>query len=405
MEGKIIIIGTGQAGIQAATSLRAEGFEGSILMFSDEKDVPYQKPTLSKEFLLDALPEERIALKPGKFFSNKAIETILGNGVTSIDTKAQTILTESGESYNYDHLIIATGARNRILQLEGNAADEICYLRTLEESKNLKDSFKEMQHLTIIGGGFIGLEIAAAARKKDIEVEVIELQSKLMSRVLPPVISDIFEAKHKANGVKIHFNKAVKSYNKTEAGKIVELTTGEKIKTDFVVAGIGVIPNDEIAKAAGIHCTNGIEVDEFNRTNISNIYAIGDCAFHYNPFMDGKVRLESVQNAMDQGMTVAANIMHKKEPYHKAPWFWTTQYDLKLQMAGSNQNFTNYYVRGNMEEEKFSVFYFTDDKLIGADSINKGADHMAARKLLQNEVSPTQAQIEDESFRLKDLLK
>ena len=405
MDGKVIIIGTGQAGIQAATSLRAEGFEGSILMFSDEQDIPYQKPTLSKEFLLDVLPEERIALKPGKFFSNKAIETVLGNAVTKIDTSAQTISTASGDDYEYDHLIIATGARNRILNLSGDAASEVTYLRTLEESKYIKSSFDNIKHLTIIGGGFIGLEIAAAAVKKEIAVDVIELQPKLMSRVLPPVISDVFEAKHKNSGVKIHFETSVTSIHKKNGRKIVALSDSKNIETDFIVAGIGVIPNDEIAKEAGIHCTNGIEVDEFNRTNIANVYAIGDCAFHYNPFMDNKVRLESVQNAMDQGMTVAANIMHKKEAYHKVPWFWTTQYDLKLQMAGNNQNFTHYYVRGKIEDEKFSVFYFIDEKLIGVDSINKGADHMAARKLLQNDVSPTKEQVENEDFRLKDLLK
>jgi 3-phenylpropionate/trans-cinnamate dioxygenase ferredoxin reductase subunit len=402
---KVVIIGTGQAGVQAATSLRAEGFEGSIVMISDELATPYQKPTLSKEFLLDTLPEERIALKPGIFFSNKSIDLILGDAAIRIDTKNQLVTLSSGNHYNYDFLIIATGARNRMLSLRGQKATNILYLRTLEECKILKDNFNNIKHLTIIGGGFIGLEIAASARKKNIDVAVIELQSKLMSRVLPPIIADVFEAEHCNNGVEFHFQKSVIEIEELEnQTSIVRLSDESSLITDLIVAGIGVIPNDELARDAGIHCSNGIEVDEFNRTNIENIYAIGDCAFHYNPFMGEKVRLESIQNAMDQGMTVAAHIMQKNEPYHKTPWFWTNQYDLKLQMAGSNQSFSHYFIRGSIAEHKFSVFYFKDEKLIGVDSINRGSDHMMARKLLQEAVAPTQSEIEDEHFKLKELL-
>ncbi len=405
MERKVVIIGTGQAGVQAATSLRAEGFEGSIIMISDEHSTPYQKPTLSKEFLLDALPEERIALKPGTFFSNKAIDLVLGDAAVEIDIHSQKVSLESGNSYPYDFLIIATGARNRILSLHGKTVDSIQYLRTLEECKSLKTSLDVIRHLTIIGGGFIGLEVAASARKRGIEVSVIELQPKLMSRVLPPIIADVFEEEHRKNGVQLHFQKSVSEIKTIdEKTSMIVLSDQTSFTTDLIVAGIGVIPNDELARNAGIHCSNGIEVDEFNRTNISNIYAIGDCAFHYNPFMGEKVRLESIQNAMDQGMTVAAHIMHKNEPYHKTPWFWTNQYDLKLQMAGLNQGFTHYFIRGSVEEHKFSVFYFKDDKLIGVDSINRGADHMVARKLIQGGAHPTQNEIEDEEFKLKTLL-
>jgi 3-phenylpropionate/trans-cinnamate dioxygenase ferredoxin reductase subunit len=405
MKGKVVIIGTGQAGVQAATSLRAEGFEGSIVMISDEASTPYQKPTLSKEFLLDTVSEERIALKPGSFFSNKSIDLVLGDAAVSIDTVQQKVVLKSSNIFDFDHLIIATGARNRVLSLNGKIVDDINYLRTLEECQSLKKSFHSIRKLVIIGGGFIGLEIAASARKKDIEVDVIELQPKLMSRVLPALISDVFEAEHLKNGVRLHFEKSVIAIHPSETNaRIIELSDGTKITADLIVAGIGVIPNDDIAKAAGIHCTNGIEVDEFNRTNYKNIYAIGDCAFHYNPFMGEKVRLESIQNAMDQGMTVAAHIMKKNEPYHKTPWFWTNQYDLKLQMAGNNQGFSHYFLRGSLEDLKFSVFYFRGNDLIGVDSLNRGSDHMVARKLLQAGVHPTKEQVEDEEYKLKELL-
>ncbi len=405
MNKNVVIAGAGQAAIQAATTLRSEGFEGDIILISDEVDMPYQKPPLSKGYLMDKLQDKNLLFKSEKFYANKNVQLILGEKIVAIDTVSKSIKTKSGKSLSYDSLIIATGTRNRILNILGKDLNGIHYLRSLQECKALKEDLATIKKLVVVGGGFIGLEIAAAAREKDIEVDVIEVQDRLMARVLPPIISDVFEAKHKNKSVNISLSKCAKSFIGKEGNVTgVELDSGEVIEADLIVVGIGVVPNDEFAHEAGIQCSNGIEVNEFTETNVNDIYAIGDIACHYNKYMNSNCRLESVQNAMDQGKIAAQHIMGEEVSYDFVPWFWTHQFELKLQMAGCNQNFDNYVIRGSVEDEKYSVFYFANEKLIGVDSINRASDHMAARKLIQAGVTPTTEQVQDMNFKLKTLI-
>lgn len=401
---KVVIAGAGQAAIQAATSLRAEGFEGDILLIADEPDMPYQKPPLSKGFLMDKLKEKNLLFKTERFYEGKNVQLALSERITALDVEAKKVITEKSE-HSYDDLIIATGTRNRILKIEGSELSNIHYLRSLEDCNKLKAAFPSAKKMIVVGGGFIGLEIAAAAAEKEMEVDVIELQSRLMARVLPPVISDVFEAKHKDKGVRLHFNKSVTKFLGDGNVSGVELDDGTQMHADIVVVGIGVVPNDEFAKAAGIACSNGIDVNEFTQTNVPNVYAIGDIANHTNKYMNATLRLESVQNAMDQGKIAAKHITGNPEVYDFVPWFWTHQFELKLQMAGNNQNFDRTVIRGNVEEEKYSVFYLAEGKLIGVDSINRASDHMAARKLIQAGVTPTDEQIQDLDFKLKTIIQ
>ena len=405
MSKRVVIAGAGQAAIQAATTLRSEGFEGEILMVADELDLPYQKPPLSKGFLMDKLQEKNLLFKTEKFFEEKNVQLALGEKVTEIFQVNKAIKTNKGNVYNFDSLIIATGTRNRILNILGSELEGIHYLRSLEDAKSLKEKLATTKKLVVIGGGFIGLEIAAAAKEKGLEVTVLEVQDRLMARVLPPIISDIFEAKHREKGVDIQLQKSATAFigeNNHVTG--VQLDNESIISADLVVVGIGVVPNDDFAASGGIKCSNGIEVDDFTRTNVEDIYAIGDVACHYNDFMQSTLRLESVQNAMDQGKIAALYILGKEEAYYLVPWFWTHQFELKLQMAGCNQGYDEYFTRGSIEEEKFSIFYIKDEKLIGVDSINRASDHMAARKLIQAGVTPTEEQIEDLDFKLKTLI-
>jgi 3-phenylpropionate/trans-cinnamate dioxygenase ferredoxin reductase component len=384
MQQSILIIGAAHAGVQLAASLRDEGFEGKIQLLSEEKDAPYQKPPLSKGFLHGKQTEENLLFRNATFYENNHIELILGEKIARIDIKNNQATAQSGRIFDFETLVLATGARNRLLSIKGHDLKGIFYLRTLEDAKKIKKHFAKAKNIAVIGGGFIGLEAAAAAIELEKNVTVIENQGRLMARALPAPISDVFLKKHIENGVNVLLNTKIASLEgqrKKITGILLE--NGETIAADMVIVGIGVVPNEELAAEAGILCENGIVVDDFLRTSAPNIYAIGDCAKHFNPYMGKSLRLESVQNATDQAKTLATCLTGKQQPYVAVPWFWTNQYDLKLQMAGTSEGFDTYEVRGDMENNKFSIFYYKNEKLIGVDSINRPADHLAARKLLQ----------------------
>jgi 3-phenylpropionate/trans-cinnamate dioxygenase ferredoxin reductase component len=385
MTKRVVIIGTGHGGIQVALSLREAGFSGNITLISDEADLPYQKPPLSKGFLNGKQTVENLRFRNPPFYVDNNIELILNQLITHIDLQHKIISTATHQIFNYDDLVLATGARNRKLVVEGSDSDKVCYLRNLEDAQKLQSALIAAQKITIIGGGFIGLEIAAAAVELGKKVTVIEAQSRLMNRVLPPVLSDVFFQKHLERGVEIRLNAQVSKICKDSNGSIigVQLVDNQLIETDLVIVGIGVLPNDELAKSAGLTCQNGIEVNEFLQTNDESVYAIGDCARYWNAFAGQKMRVESVQNAVDQAKCVAKNILGERVVYHAVPWFWTNQYDLKLQMAGMNLDFEHYEVKGDISIRKFSVYYYKNHQLIGVDSLNRPADHLAARKLLQ----------------------
>lgn len=396
MSHRVVIVGGGQAGYQTAASLRAEGFDGEITIVGEEPDLPYQRPPLSKAYLLGKQEARHAVLRPESFYETNRINLRASKRVTALDRVARRVQLES-DYVDYDTLVLATGARNRVLPIAGAMLDHVCYVRTLAEATVLRERLAAAGSVAVIGGGFIGLEVAAAARTLDKKVTVIEMQSRLMARAVAPVISEYFLATHAAQGVEVLLNASVSAI----AAEGVMLADGSTRTANLVVVGIGIVPNLELARDAGLATANGISVDSFLRTSDESIYAIGDCAEYPSAFTGTRVRLESVQNAVDQAVCVAKAIAGKPEPYTAAPWFWTDQFDIRLQIAGFAPTWDQVVMRGNPESRKFSVFYFERGSLRAVDSINRPADHLAARKLIASRTSLSPEQAADESFDLK----
>jgi len=401
----IVIVGASQAGVQTALSARTAGYSGSIMLLGEEDEPPYQRPPLSKGFLLDKPGQDKITLRGSKFYLDRGIELRLGERVSSLDCNAQILTTASGENIPYQGLGLTTGARVRQLPVPGAQADGVCYLRSAEDARNIKARLAQATCAVVIGGGFIGLEVAAALRTKELRVTVIEALDRLMARVVAPPVSSFYAEQHTEHGVRVLLATGVVEIT-TTGGRAcgVRCSSGELIPADLVVIGIGVIPNSELAEQAGLKCSNGIEVDSSTRTSDPHIVAAGDCALHPNPYVSEPVRLESVQNASDQARVAGAVLAGIESHYHTVPWFWSEQYDLRLQMAGFSAGHDHYVIRGDPSASDFSVFYFRSGSLIGIDSVNRPVDHIAGRKLLGAGVAVSEAQAGDENLNLKSLL-
>ncbi len=410
MPAGVVIVGGGQAGYQTAASLRTEGYDGPVFLIGEEPGVPYQRPPLSKAFVLGKQDHARILLRPETFYRDHRIELLVGEKAVAIDRVARRVRLGSGgelfgRELSYDTLVLALGARNRPLPVPGAMLDGVCYLRTLTEAIEVKQRLEQAQQVVVIGGGFIGLEIAASARTLGKPVTVIEALPRLMARVVAPVVSEFFRAAHTAKGVEILLNAQVHEIQ-GDARKVqgVLLRDGRKLPADLVVIGVGIVPNTELALDAGLPITNGIATTEFLRTPDERVFAIGDCAEHPSIFTSSQVRLESVQNAVDQGVCVARAIAGRAAPYSATPWFWSDQFDIRLQMAGLPGGYDQTVVRGAPESGKFSVFYFRGPKLCAVDSVNRPADHLAARKLIGSGTTLMPAQAADEGVNLKTVV-
>ena len=376
----VVIVGGGQAGLEAAVALRAQGYDGAVTLVCEEPHAPYQRPPLSKQFLLGKQQADSLPLRALMFYEKHRIDLILGDRATEINRGVQRVHLEGGGSVDYDHLILAVGASNRLLPVPG--AENALYLRTLDEAEILRQRLADARGgIVVIGGGFIGLEVAATARKLGKPVTVIEALARLMARATSPLLSEFFLNLHRAHAVEVLLNAAVAE---VQPGAVI-LKDGKHIPASVVVAGIGVIPNVELARQAGLEVANGIVVDEYLRTGDPHVFAIGDCADHPNRFAGGRTRLESVQNAVDQAKCVAHTIAGQPTPYRDVPWFWTDQFEIRFQMAGLGAGHDRQVVRGNIEERKFSVFYFKEGRLLAVDSINRFGDHVAARKMRSEE--------------------
>jgi 3-phenylpropionate/trans-cinnamate dioxygenase ferredoxin reductase subunit len=399
-----IIVGTGQAGFQTAASLRMEGYQDPITLIGEEPHIPYQRPPLSKGFVLGKQDAESIELRPASFYQDHQINLLNSETVVAISRREKTIEIGSGGQLSYDSLVLATGAANRKLAVKGAELDGVLYLRSLAESILIKSSLENAQEIVVVGGGFIGLEIAAVACTLGKKVTVIEALSRLMPRVVAPIISEFFHDLHTNHGVKILCGAAVSEIIGSHGSvQKVVLADGSSYRADLVVVGIGVIPNVNLAEKAGLPISNGIAVNEFLQTADENIYAIGDCAEFPCHFAADRVRLESVQNAADQAQSVASTIAGHRTPYRALPWFWTDQFDIKLQMAGISQGYDQIVTRGNRASQKLSVFYFKGNRLLAIDSINRPADHMFGRKIIAAAVPVTPEQAADESTDLRHL--
>jgi 3-phenylpropionate/trans-cinnamate dioxygenase ferredoxin reductase subunit len=382
MAGRVVIVGAGQAGYQVAASLRGKKFDGEIVILGDEPVLPYQRPPLSKGYVKGETKEDALLLRPESFYSTNTITVRLNCQVTAIDRASREVVLASGDRLAYDSLVLATGGRVRTLPVPGTELAGVAYVRTLADAVALKPQIEAAKNVVVVGGGFIGLECAAVARTLGCEVMVLEAMDRLMARVVSPVLSDYYRDLHRARGVDVRLGASVTEIVGA-GGHVTGVRCGDgtTVPADLVVVGIGIIANDGLAKAAGLACDRGIVVDAQLHTSDLDIYAIGDCAVFPHPMAEGPVRLESVQNAIDQGKTVADAIMGEAKTYAAVPWFWSDQYEVKLQIVGLTQNYDDTVTIGDVSSGRFSVLYFRDGTLTGIDSVNMPADHVVGRKL------------------------
>jgi 3-phenylpropionate/trans-cinnamate dioxygenase ferredoxin reductase subunit len=403
-QGTVLIVGAGHAGFQVAASLRQHGYGDRICLINDEAHLPYQRPPLSKAYLKGEGRPDSLMFRPDKFYRDQNIELIADRAV-SIDRGARRLLLASGTSRDYGHLVLATGARNRLLDIPNANLANVRYLRILDESEALRKQIASGQRVVVIGAGFIGLEFAATARIKGLEVDVAELASRVMGRAVTAEISDYFQERHTAAGIRIHLGVQATSIE-ADGTKVtgVSLSDGRHLPADLVVVGVGVLPNVELAAEAGLPVASGIIVDEQLLTSDPNISAIGDCALFASPRFGGSLRLESVQNATDHARCVAARLTGDAKTYDGLPWFWSDQGDDKLQIAGLTTGYDRVVVRGDRAQRSFSAFCYKAGKLVGIESVNRAADHVFGRKILGMNRSIEPEQAADLSFDLKAAL-
>jgi 3-phenylpropionate/trans-cinnamate dioxygenase ferredoxin reductase component len=392
----VVIIGAGHSGGMAAIMLRKSKFKGSITIIGDENYPPYQKPPLSKRFLSEKVVKERLFLKKITFFNQNKIDLLLNNSVSKIDRKKQIIILNNNNIVCYKKLIIATGSNALKLNLPSKNNDTL-YLRSIEDAEKIKEFMSMSRSIGIIGSGYIGLEVAAIAAKKGLDVCVIERESRLMSRVVCKEISDFYQQKHEKEGVKFILNCSVIDIEKKQDCHVIKFQDNNLIKTEMIVVGIGIKPNIQLAVDAGIQCSNGIFVNKNCLTSDENIFAIGDCTIHPNSIY-GDLRLESVHNAVEQAKTAASFIIGEPKPYEQVPWFWSEQYNIKLQIAGISHEHDEILIKGSLENEKFTVFYLKNNTLIALDAVNSPKEFTIGKKLIEYRTNKS-----SQSF--KDLIK
>ncbi|MFF3570122.1 NAD(P)/FAD-dependent oxidoreductase [Nocardia jiangxiensis] len=380
----VIVAGAGQAGTQTAASLREFGFDGNIVLVGDEPHLPYQRPPLSKGHITGKAARDTLWLHPATFYDHHEIERRIPDRVCAIERTAGRVELVSGTTLDYDHLVLALGARNRTLPLDGADLDGVVGLRTLAEADDLRERLGRAHNVVVIGGGFIGLEVAATAVALGLHTVVIEVADRLMGRVLSPPMASFLLDTHRARGMQIELGATVERIAGT-SGRVTAVATadGREFPADVVLIGVGALPNTELAEAAGLPVANGIVVDQYLRTADPRISAVGDCAACPNSFAGGRsIRLESVHNATAQPRALAARIVGRPEPYRSVPWFWSDQSDMKLQIAGLTAATSEFVFRGDPESGRFSIFCFDDGRLQSVESLNRPGDHMASRKLL-----------------------
>jgi 3-phenylpropionate/trans-cinnamate dioxygenase ferredoxin reductase component len=408
-ESTIAIIGGGQAGAEVATLLRQNRFEGRIVLVGEEDYLPYMRPPLSKAFLAGEIGKDSLIYKASLAYEKSRVEMRLGFRVETIDRGAKALLIKGSSPLHYDRLVIATGGRARELAVPGASLRNIFYLRTIADVAALQPLMGPPRGLVIVGGGYIGLEAAAVAVKRGLAVTVLEGAPRVLARVTAPDLSKFYERIHRQAGVDIRTGVTVTRFttgDKEGTVGSVACAGGQSFVADFVLIGIGLVPNIELAEQAGLAVDDGIIVDAASRTSDPNIYAIGDCAMHaHHSFLQRKIRLESVPNALEQARIAAASIMGRPIPAAAAPWFWSDQYDLKLQMAGVSDGYEELAIRGSMEASSFIAFYLKEGRVIAADSVNRLGEFMAAKRIVGERTKIAGARLADELAPLKSLLQ
>jgi len=399
----VVIVGAGHGAGQVVASLRQKKFDGKITLIGEEPWYPYQRPPLSKKFLAGELPAERLYFKPESFYDEPNISVHLGTRVVSIDRNSHQVTTADTEHFDYDYLVIATGSRPRKLAIPGSELAGVHYLRGISDVDAIRRDMGEGRRVAIIGAGYIGLEVAAVTRQLGYDVSVVEMADRVMNRVVSPVVSDFYQAEHAAHGVNLILSTALEMIEGDSRVNAVRTDGGNSLPADLVIAGIGIVPNTELAASAGLEVNNGIVVDARCRTADPNIYAVGDCTSHPNSIYGRRVRLESVHNALEQAKTAAANICGETVEYSQVPWFWSDQFDLKLQIAGLSEGYDEVVVRGQPAARSFSCLYLRDGVLIACDAINAPRDFVQSKALIATRQRIAPDRLADAAVQLKDL--
>jgi 3-phenylpropionate/trans-cinnamate dioxygenase ferredoxin reductase subunit len=405
MRGRVIIVGAGHAAAQLAPSLRKEGWAGEIVVIGDENCVPYQRPPLSKDYLAGERTVENILIRPATAYARHGIDLLTGCRAVSIDRTAKLVALDDGQLLSYEKLALCTGARARPASIPGVDSPGVFYLRTLADVDGIRANISPGKSVVIIGGGYIGLEAAAVLRGLEVRVTVLELQQRILSRVCAPEVSEFYSRVHRENGVDIRTGVEVLAIENEDGAKTVSCSDGSRFNADLIIVGVGIIPNVELAEACGLAVDDGILVDQFARTSDPDIVAAGDCTNHPNDLLGRRIRLESVPNAVEQAKTAAGTLCGQFVPYRNYPWFWSDQYDVKLQIAGLSEGHDQVVIRGSLDQQRgFVVWYLLAGRLLAADCINRPKEFMVARQLLARELAVDPVALADETIDPKNWL-
>jgi len=401
---KVLIVGAGHAAGQVVATLRQRKFDGHITLVGDEASLPYQRPPLSKKYLSGDMDADRLLVRPADFYEDPSISVHLDTRVVALDLDARTAVSADGKTFDYDKLVLATGSRPRRMDVTGDDLAGVHYLRSIADVDAIRTDLVPEARLTIVGGGYIGLEVAAVATAMGVRVTVVEAANRVMSRVVSPIVSRFYQAEHRRHGVEIILSAKVGGFTGKKRVAATRLADGEELRSDVVIIGVGAVPNTELAESAGLEIDNGIVVDERCRSSDRNVYAVGDCTWHPNPLLHRRLRLESVQNALDQAKTAALNICGEDGVYAEVPWFWSDQYDHKLQIAGLSEGYDDTVVRGDPDERAFACYYLHDGRVIAVDAVNSARDFLQAKPLIAANAIVDPARLADPTVAIKDLL-
>jgi len=404
MVDTIVIAGAGHGAGQVVATLKQKKFAGEIILIGDEAHLPYQRPPLSKKFLSGDLDAERLHFKPASFYDDPQVDVHLNTSIESIDRAGKKAIASDGVKFAYDKLVLALGSRVRKIEVPGHDLPGIHYLRSIADVEAIRSDMSGNKNVVIVGAGYIGLEVAAVCRLQGLDVTVIEMADRVMSRVVSPNVSDYYQLEHTKHGVKLLLSTSLAEFKGKRRVKRAVTVDGQEIPADFAVVGVGILPNSEIAEAAGLDVNNGIVVDDTCCTADPDVYAIGDCTSHPNSIYGRPLRLESVHNALEQAKTAASNICGVESHYSQVPWFWSDQYDLKLQIAGLSQGYDDVVLRGDPSNGSFACFYLKEDALIAVDAINSPREFMQSKELIAKRAKIDRGKLANAELALKDLV-
>ena len=396
---KVLIVGGGHAGANTAFALRKDGFDGEIIIISDEGYLPYHRPPLSKDFLKQNLAVEKMSFKSADFYEEQKISINLDTQINSIDLTSNHAITEDA-SFNFDYLVFATGAAPRLLPMENADSKNLFYLRQITDVLSIHQQITPHKEIVLIGGGYIGLEVASAMIELGLKVTILEAEERILQRVTSPEVSQFYNDYHSKKGVRIICNAKVTNLNaENQMINSVSLESGETLAADIVLVGIGAIPNTQLAASIGLECDNGIKTDQYCRTSIPNILAVGDCTSSFNSLYNKEFRLESVPNALAQSKVASSSILGNELFNNEMPWFWSDQYDLKLQMAGLSSGYDECHIIGDTDSAEFIACYGKEGYLIALDSVNQSRQFMLFKKALGNGFKLEMSLIKDKNFQ------